>query len=510
MSKSNKSEGTNIFLNPRQLEVIDAVVRSPAKYIGYGGSLGGGKSFIIRLISNFLADSYPGATILIMRKTYPELLSNHINMFWKEYPHLRAYYNKSEKTIYYPNSSIIQFGYSEHEGDIQRFQGREYVLIALDESTHFTFDEIDFLTSRNRAPGFPFPAKMLFTCNPGGKSHNWHKRVFIDGEFRAEETPEEYYFVPARGWDNFMWVLESLAAEGKTTVDYYKLNENTRRAYFVKNSDYGQKLGQLSEEKRRAFLDGDWDVYEGMFFEAYRPEFHEIPQFDIPSSWEIRGAIDYGRVTVLEIQAQSPEGAVYNIDECYTVDLSPGERAEIFAEFLKRREYGKIKIYYDTNMSADNKNYHSTETTPLKIFKKVFKAQLGGDQPRLIPVSKKRVQKNKFRHHCNDTLKEYLGWKIDEDTGKFVRKPHFLIFKDKCPRLISSIKSLVYDKNDPLGLDHDSKVGEDHAKDAAAYALITWKRPKFDGPKQEETPEEKARKIVQDHINKAAGKRIFK
>ena len=46
--------------------------------VAYGGARGGGKSWAVRVKAVLLCLRYPGITVMIVRKTYPELRENHI------------------------------------------------------------------------------------------------------------------------------------------------------------------------------------------------------------------------------------------------------------------------------------------------------------------------------------------------------------------------------------------------------------------------------------------------
>ena len=150
---------------------------------------------------------FPNTRGLIVRKTYPELLSNHIRMFFKEYPPVRQWYNKSEKAIYWPNGSITEFSYLKNTDDVYTYQGREYEDIDIDEVTQHEEDVFKILRSScrtanedfKRAGGIP---TMLLTGNPGGIGHGWVKRIFIDRQFKDEENPSDFSFVPAKVEDN--------------------------------------------------------------------------------------------------------------------------------------------------------------------------------------------------------------------------------------------------------------------------------------------------------------------
>ena len=60
---------------PKQREFMLAT----AKYVAFGGARGGGKSWAVRWKAVLMCLMYPGIKILIMRRTYPELVNNHIN-----------------------------------------------------------------------------------------------------------------------------------------------------------------------------------------------------------------------------------------------------------------------------------------------------------------------------------------------------------------------------------------------------------------------------------------------
>ena len=60
--------------NPKQLLAF----REKHRYVAYGGARGGGKSWFVRWKASLMCLNYPGIKILITRKTYRELLNNHI------------------------------------------------------------------------------------------------------------------------------------------------------------------------------------------------------------------------------------------------------------------------------------------------------------------------------------------------------------------------------------------------------------------------------------------------
>ena len=55
-------------------------LKARTKHVGFGGARGGGKSWAVRTKAKLLALRYSGIRILIVRRTYPELINNHIKI----------------------------------------------------------------------------------------------------------------------------------------------------------------------------------------------------------------------------------------------------------------------------------------------------------------------------------------------------------------------------------------------------------------------------------------------
>ena len=65
------------------------------RHVAYGGARGGGKSWAVRVKALLLCCSWPGIKILIVRKSYRELMNNHINPLRAMIPVAMARYNKT-------------------------------------------------------------------------------------------------------------------------------------------------------------------------------------------------------------------------------------------------------------------------------------------------------------------------------------------------------------------------------------------------------------------------------
>ena len=238
------------------------------KHVGFGGARGGGKSWSVRTKAKILAVTYEGIKILIVRRTFPELVNNHINQLLEELAGI-ARYNKTEKVFAFPNGSSIKFGYCNNDKDLLQYQGAEFDVVFLDEATQLQEMWIKKIIACVRGVN-DFPKRIYYTCNPGGASHSYFKRLFIDRKYEEGETPEDYAFIQALVTDN--------------------------KALMASQPDYIKQLEALPPKLREAWLHGRWDVYEGQFFEDFadRPEYyrertytHVIDPFEIPDSWKI-------------------------------------------------------------------------------------------------------------------------------------------------------------------------------------------------------------------------------
>lgn len=148
--------------NPKQA----AFFLSSARHTAYGGARGGGKSWAMRRKFVLLAFRYEGLQLLLLRRTLPELTENHVRPLLQELNGV-ARYNQSQRCFLFPNGSRIKLGYCDLEKDVYQYQGQEYDVIGLEEATHFTESQMQFLTTCNRSVRRDFSPRMYYTCNPG-------------------------------------------------------------------------------------------------------------------------------------------------------------------------------------------------------------------------------------------------------------------------------------------------------------------------------------------------------
>ena len=414
--------------SPKQRLFLEA----RTKYVAFGGARGGGKSHAVRTKAVLMALRYPGIRILIVRRTYPELMNNHIKLLRKQLAGI-ARYNDRDKALTFANGSEIDFTYCARDADLDRMQGVEYDVMFLDEATQLSEYQIKTIGASLRGVN-SFPKRMYLTCNPGGQGHGYVKRLFVDREFEAAERPEDYTFIQSLVTDN--------------------------PALMREDPDYVRRLEALPPKLRAAWLEGRWDVYEGQFFEEFRDDpahymdrqyTHVIEPFEVPESWNLYRSFDWGYAKPFSCGwwAIDHDGVAYRILELYGCRETPNEGIkwtpeEVFAEirrietehrWLKGR---RIRGVADPAIwdAETGESIAATAGRHGVFFEK-------GDHKR-IP----------------GWMQVHYRMAFDENGY-----PMLYVFKN-CRAFIRTIPGLMYDENRVEDLDTD---GEDHVADEVRY-----------------------------------------
>ena len=397
---------------------------SRARHTAYGGARGGGKSWAMRRKFILLALRYHGLNLLLLRRTLPELRENHLIPMQRELYGF-AVYNSAERVFRFPNGSRIKLGYCDTMQDVYQYQGQEYAVIGLEEATHFTEEQMRFLTTCNRTTRKDFSPRMYYTCNPGNVGHAWVKRLFIDRMHAENENPNDYLFIPARIYDN------------KVLLDA--------------DPNYIRQLEALPEELRRAHLDGDWDVHAGQYFREFSRDRHVIEPFEIPSWWRRFRSMDWGYNDPCCVlwHAVDGENRVYTYRELYVRETRAGEVASMVLE-LSRGE----SISY-TVASPDMWQKRGAVLSGAGGFEGETLAELFTSSGlSLTPADNSRVP-------GWNRVRDFLAVAPDG-------RPNWLCFSD-CRNLIRQLPALQFDQHNR----EDAADGDDHAPEALRYALMS-------------------------------------
>lgn len=461
---------------PKQAELFNAMESGEYRFILFGGALGTGKSHGLRLCNFGRRSFHPGTTSLIFRRTIPELRENHIDPMFRTWPEFSQFWNATEKVLRFPNGSSTTFASADDEKAIARFMGPEYGDIFVDQAEQISEDWIDRLKERNRQTGVPgFKPQFVMTANPGGISHAYLKRVFVDRKrYLTHEKPEDYHFIQAHAWDNVEWSRDALEADGLTPRDYYSWTDEERFRYFVERTTYGRTLDSKPPKRRAAMLLGDWSVYEGQFFDCFDPEKDPIPIDAVElRDWTPRWiSMDWGfrHKTAVYWHAQVGERTVCTYREYITSGTGVDEIAHTIGALTNGE---RIRAFY----LGGDAFAHKTDEQTIDIRLARTLAEYG------IPAPSRAVDGPGSRRARGAVAYDRLGDKT-------------LLIARTCPELINLLPELL---SDPDEVETVLKVEGDDPWDGWSYGILT------PDVKERVPPEEVVRRVAVAEFKKEGG-----
>ncbi len=95
--------------------------------------------------------------------------------------------------------------------------------------------------------------------------------------------------------------------------------------------DYVRVLQNLPEKRRKAMLEGNWDVFEGQFFEDWDDKKHVIEPFELPLDWNKFISIDWGFNDHYAVywHTTAPDGHIYTYRELWGRQKHVDELSEL-------------------------------------------------------------------------------------------------------------------------------------------------------------------------------------
>ena len=432
-----------------------ALLECPVFEVFYGGARGGGKTE--SSIGDWLQHSslYGENAIGIFVRRKLTQLSEVIARTKQLFSKLGAKYNEQSKTWTMSNGARLKFVYLERDSDAEEYQGHSYTRIYVEELTNFPSPgPIDKLRATLRS-GAGVPVGMRLTGNPGGPGHTWVKARYID------PAPAGYKVITEE---------TELELDGETiTVSLdrvfipSKLGDNT---LLIRNDPtYILRLRQSgSEALVRAWLEGDWSIVDGAFFDEWDEAKHVLPSGIViprllPGITRFR-AFDWGSARPfsvgwyalldreLELPGHDPlpKGALIKYREWYGASgINKGLKmdATLVAQGIVNREKGEIIRYGAADPSIFIRDGGPSIAESMAIHKCMWRR---ADNKRIVGAEQVRIR-----------LVGELG------------RP-MLYFLDCCVDSIRTIPVLQHDEKQPEDVDTD---GEDHAYDETRYACMS-------------------------------------
>lgn len=436
---------------PRQ----SAFISCPADDVGFGGARGGGKSDAV--IGDWISHEHAygqhaiGMAFRRERTQLVELIERARAVLVP----LGYKWHEADKYFRGPKGGRLRFSYLERDADADAYQGHSYTRLYPEEMGTFPSEApINKLQATLRS-GAGVPCQMKGTCNPGGPGHQW-----VKARYRLGEYPKGFQVFKSEFVNPF-----TKAKVEKTRVFIpSKVSDNK----FL-GDDYVANLFQVgSQTLVRAWLEGDWSVIEGAFFDGWATERHVIRPFEIPKDWLRIRSMDWGfakpfsvgwwavvgdTYTAPDLSIRLPRGCLVRYREWYGAS-SPNVGLRLTAE----------------EVAAGIKERDNGEHIAMSVLDPSAFAQNGGPSIAERMHTSHRVN---FRPADNTRVAQkgaISGWdavrtrlKGDEDG------PMIAVFST----CIDSIRTIPVLQHDPLKAEDLDTEGEDHAADEWRYACLS-------------------------------------
>lgn len=431
-----------------------ALIQCPVFEVFFGGARGGGKTDA--MLGDFIkhADLHGEHAIgLMIRRTRTELVET-IERSRAIYSPLKWTLNETEKKWQAPNGGRLRFAYLERDADAEVYQGHSYSRVYVEEAGNFpSYAPIARLMATLRS-GAGVPVGMRLTGNPGGPGHQWVKARYIDPAPLGNKV-----------------ILDPVTGLQRVFIPS-KVDNNQ----FIDVEAYKQRLrASGSADLVRAWLDGDWTVTMGAFFDCWEAKRHIIAPFEIPKDWLRFRSMDWGSAAPFSVGWWAivqddyrvmgelgprilPRGAMVRYREWY--GMTPGQpnvglklHAEVVAKGILEREKNDTINYgvLDPSAFAEDGGPSIAERMGTSTDGKLWF---------------KRADNARVRHwgHLGgwDQMRARL---VGNDDGH----PMLVVFSS----CVDFIRTVPFLQHDPDRIEDVMTDSEDHCGDEARYACMS-------------------------------------
>jgi len=433
------------FWSPQPGPQADAAI-CPADKIFFGGTRGGGKSDCalgrqLRGAEKY-AVQWNGLVLRRKYKDFAEMRRRLDEMIAQGLPCERIGGDNQPNYVRFTNGAQLSFIAIKELAMLDSLQGQQFTEISIDEATTFPFliQMIDKLNACLRSP-HGVPCHMFFTGNPGGPGHNAAKVLFI------EPSPSGVPF---------------FNKEGESTV-FIRSTLDDNRILCDNDPDYVRRLRSIKDPAlRKAWLEGDWNVFIGQAFN-FSDVYHVIkPIWPIPEYAWLYMTFDWGFGKPFSVGWWwvDADSRIFRFAEWYGwtgvpdegLRLTDSQIAKGILEAEKKFNLGDRHIIRLSDPTCFNKkpDYKGGGQGPstAEEFAKHKVILSPGDANRILKI-------RQFR--------ERLCIPDDEK-----QMPMLMVY-DTCRQFIRTIPSLCQDEKNPEDIDTDQ---EDHCYDESCHICM--------------------------------------
>jgi hypothetical protein len=427
-----------------------ALISCPVFEVFFGGARGGGKTDGV--LGDFLehADAYGEHAIGLMLRRERTQLIETIERSKQIYAPLGWKFHEQEKMWRAPDGARLRFAYLENDADAEAYQGHSYTRVYVEEIGNFPNERPILKLMATLRSGAGVPTGFRATGNPGGPGHQWVRARYID------PAPEGYKII--RDQDSG---LDRVYIPSRVSDNQYLGND-----YIAKLKASGSK------ELIRAWLDGDWSIIEGAFFDCWNPRRHIVAPFAIPKEWLRFRSGDWGSASPFSFgwwavvgdtyragDVILPRGCLVRYREWY--GMQPGKpnvglkmHAEAVGAGLREKEKDDPKLSYGVLDPSAFK-----EDGGPSIHERIMRGS--GNTVFFRQADNARVQGRGAMGGWDQMRARLVG---DDDGNPMV------VCFSTCVDSIRTIPALQHDPDRPEDLDTDM---EDHSGDDWRYACMS-------------------------------------
>ena len=442
-------------------------LQAPIREVCFAGTRGPGKTDAMLMAfaqhcGRGFDDQWRGVIFRRQYKHLDDIIAKSKRWFyrWAQRPRFLSG-NNALKWIW-PTGEELLLRAFENPDDYWDYHGHEYPFIGWEELTGWpSIDSYESMKSCNRssykplAGGPSIPRIIRSSTNPYGVGHNWVKKYFIDPAPYGQIVTDK---------------------EGNQRVCLFgSIKENP-----YLRDEYVKTLEGISDQnKRKAWLEGSWDITSGgMFDDLWNRTKHVLEPFDIPSSWRIDRAFDWGssrpfsvgwwaesdgtQATLADGSKRTfPRGTLFRIAEWYGCTGKENEGLRMTAGnvafgIAARQAVMKFKTRIRPG-PADSSIYDVTDDA--SIAQNMEKAGIRWEHADKKPGSRKN------------------GWELMRDrieaSAQNTDRPGLYVFSN-CRDFIRTVPPVARDEKDSDDVDTDA---EDHIADETRYRVLASSGP---------------------------------
>jgi hypothetical protein len=394
---------------------------------------------------------------VLFRQTYPQLeevrvkARRWIPVFFPE-----ARWNAGQSKWTFPAGEELLLRHMARPVDYYAYHGHEYPWIGWDELTNWPTSECyETMMACCRSSHPAVPRSLRATCNPYGPGHNWVKARFID-----PAPPGEPFDVGGRTRVHLFGALRENEILLKADPDYLKTLESDTNAH-----------------RRKAWLEGSWDIVAGgLFDDLWDPRVHIVGPFDVPESWRVDRALDWGSTRPFSVgwwaesdgtdfvdadgaSRPSVRGDLYRIAEWYGGTSKPNEGLKLTARevalgiLARERKLGR-----DVRPGPADNQIHAKVATGRDIAAEMAAAGVTWTKAWKDPGSRRQGAQR---------LRALLAGAHPGTDGPR-EQPGLFIFAE-CRAFIRTVPVLPRGAKDPDDVDPNA---EDHVYDETRYRIM--------------------------------------